>query len=70
VYAFLDAPEEPVEMRFDPSDVERLTTELEAAASGVAGGRFEVTDSPGKALCFDCPARRRLCTHDLDRTLA
>jgi hypothetical protein len=29
----------------------------------LATGAFEVTDRPHKALCADCPARERLCSH-------
>ena len=26
-------------------------------------GRFDVTHNPHRALCLDCPARERLCSH-------
>ena len=29
----------------------------------LAAGRFDVTDRPHPALCLDCPARERLCSH-------
>jgi hypothetical protein len=70
VYAFLDAPGALVEERYEPADADRLTAELEAAADGIHRGRFEVTAEPNLALCFDCPARKRLCSWDESRTLA
>jgi ATP-dependent exoDNAse (exonuclease V) beta subunit len=70
VYSFLDRPLDPVEQRFEPADIERLTADLEGAASGIHAGRFEVTQEPNLALCFDCPARKRLCSWDESRTLA
>jgi ATP-dependent helicase/nuclease subunit A len=70
VYAFLERPDQPVVDRFEPEDAPALTRRLEGAAEGILAGRFEVTDSPGRALCFDCPARRRLCSWTESATLA
>jgi hypothetical protein len=36
---------------------------VETVLERLASGRFEVTDRPHKALCADCPARERLCSH-------
>jgi ATP-dependent exoDNAse (exonuclease V) beta subunit len=69
-YAFLDSPGALVEERYEPADVDRLTAELEASAEGILAGRFEVTGEPNLALCFDCPARKRLCSWDESRTMA
>ena len=70
IYAFLDRPDAPVEARFEIGDVDALTADLDRAAEGIIAGRFEVTSTPGRALCFDCPARKHLCSHDQSATLA
>jgi hypothetical protein len=44
--------------------------EIERLVAGVRGARFEVTATPHRALCHDCPARQRLCTHPPERTMA
>lgn len=69
-YLFLERPEAPVEARFEPADVERLGDELRALCARIERREFTVTDSPRRDLCFDCPARRRLCVHPPERTLA
>ncbi len=63
------APDEPAELRFRPTDVGPLGDELAAVAAGISEGRFEVTDRPERPLCFDCPARERLCVHGPELTL-
>ena len=68
-YVFLERPDEPVELRFQPTDVGPLGDELAAVAAGISEGRFEVTDRPERSLCFDCPARERLCVHGPELTL-
>ncbi len=69
VYAFLDRPEAPVEARYEPADRDRLRRDLEVVCSELVAGRFPVTDDPRRALCFDCPARERLCSHPASMTL-
>jgi ATP-dependent exoDNAse (exonuclease V) beta subunit len=69
-YVFLERPEEPVVERFGPEDEESLVTSLGEHTEGIEAGEFEVTSAPHRALCFDCPARERLCTHPPERTLA
>jgi ATP-dependent exoDNAse (exonuclease V) beta subunit len=68
-YVFLERPEAPVEQRFEPDQVAALAAEVEELAGAVARGRFEVTETPERALCLDCPARERLCVHPPDLTL-
>jgi ATP-dependent exoDNAse (exonuclease V) beta subunit len=68
-YVFLERPDEPVELRFEPDDVGRLGDELARVAGGISEGHFEVTDRPERSLCFDCPARERLCVHGPELTL-
>ena len=67
-FAFLDSAGSLVTDEFDPDALDRARAELERLVAGVRGGRFEVTDSPHWALCHDCPARPRLCSHDTDAT--
>jgi hypothetical protein len=67
-FAFLDSGGSPVADEFDPDALDRVRTELERLVAGVRSGRFEVTDSPHWALCHDCPARPRLCSHDKEKT--
>jgi ATP-dependent helicase/nuclease subunit A len=69
-YCFLERPEQPVEHRFEGEDLELARSELEELVAGVRSGRFEVTSAPHRALCFDCPARARLCSHPPEVTMA
>jgi len=63
-YVFLERPEHPVRETFDPADLEAARARVEALLGRLAKGRFDVTDRPHRALCADCPARERLCSHD------
>jgi len=69
VHVFLERPDRPVEARFEPAEAAALAAGLEATAGAIAAGRFEVTDRPHRALCFDCPARERLCVHPPELTM-
>jgi hypothetical protein len=44
--------------------LERARDQVIELLEGIAARRFEVTHGPHKALCADCPARERLCSHD------
>jgi len=68
-YVFLERAGEPVEQRFEPADAAALQAELEALCARIEANEFPVTDRPGPDLCFDCPARRRLCVYPEERTL-
>jgi ATP-dependent helicase/nuclease subunit A len=70
VYCFLERPDRPVERVFEPGDLDAARRRIERLIAGVAAGRFEVTPQPHRALCVDCPARDRLCSHPPERTLA
>ncbi|MEX2196024.1 MAG: UvrD-helicase domain-containing protein [Thermoleophilaceae bacterium] len=70
VYVFLERPDAPVEQRFEPAEADELTAGLAALCERIERREFAVTDNPGRELCFDCPARRRLCVHPPERTLA
>jgi ATP-dependent exoDNAse (exonuclease V) beta subunit len=63
-YVFLERPDEPVRETFDEAALRAARARVEAVLGRLAAGRFEVTRNPHKALCADCPARERLCSHD------
>jgi hypothetical protein len=67
-YVFLERPDEPVEVELDADALAAARSELEAMVAGISSGRFEVTREPHIALCWDCPARERLCSHPLEVT--
>jgi len=69
-YVFLESPGEPLVERFEPAASAALGEQLAAVCAEIAGGSFDVTDKPERALCHDCPARERLCVHPPERTLA
>jgi ATP-dependent helicase/nuclease subunit A len=62
-YVFLERPDEPVRENFDEAALEAARGRVEAVLGRLAAGRFEVTHRPHRALCADCPARERLCSH-------
>jgi ATP-dependent helicase/nuclease subunit A len=62
-YVFLERPDEAVRTRFDEAALEAARGRVEAVLESLAAGRFEVTHRPHRALCADCPARERLCSH-------
>ena len=63
-YVFLERPLEPVEMEFGEAELDRARDHVIELLGGIAAGRFEVTRRPHSALCADCPARERLCSHE------
>jgi ATP-dependent helicase/nuclease subunit A len=63
-YVFLERPDEPVRESFDEAGLDAARGRVQGLLERLAAGRFEVTDRPHKALCADCPARERLCSHD------
>jgi hypothetical protein len=63
-YVFLEAPDRPVTTRFGPEDLDAARSRIEALLARLRAGGFEVTEHPHRALCFDCPARERLCSHE------
>ncbi len=64
-YVFLERPDSPVREEFDEAGLEKARNRVEAVLGRLASGRFDVTDRPHRALCADCPARERLCSHDM-----
>jgi ATP-dependent helicase/nuclease subunit A len=65
-YVFLERPDEPVRETFGEAELEAARGRVETVLERLAAGSFEVTDRPHKALCADCPARERLCSHKTD----
>jgi ATP-dependent helicase/nuclease subunit A len=64
-YVFLEQPDKPVREAFRGGELEAARGRVEALLGRLAEGRFEVTDRPHRALCADCPARERLCSHEI-----
>ena len=65
-YVFLERPGEPVRETFAEDELTAARARTEAVLERLSAGRFEVTDRPHRALCHDCPARARLCSHGPD----
>jgi ATP-dependent exoDNAse (exonuclease V) beta subunit len=63
-YVFLERPEPAVREPFGEAELAAARGRVEALVERLAAGRFEVTDRPHRALCLDCPARARLCSHE------
>jgi ATP-dependent helicase/nuclease subunit A len=63
-YVFLERPDPPVRESFGEAELESARGRIEAVLERLAASRFDVTDRPHRALCLDCPARERLCSHD------
>jgi ATP-dependent exoDNAse (exonuclease V) beta subunit len=68
-YVFLERPEPAVRERFGEAELDAARRRIEAVLERLAAGRFEVTNRPHRALCLDCPARERLCTHGPGETM-
>ena len=62
-YVFLERPEPVVRERFGKAELDAARGRIETVLERLAAGLFEVTDRPHRALCLDCPARERLCSH-------
>jgi hypothetical protein len=62
-YVFLERPDAPMRTEFGDAQLEAARSRIEGVLAELATGSFEVTHHPHKALCADCPARERLCSH-------
>jgi hypothetical protein len=62
-YVFLEQPDAPVRQGFAEAELGEARGRVEKVLERLAAGRFDVTDRPHRALCLDCPARERLCSH-------
>jgi ATP-dependent helicase/nuclease subunit A len=69
-FVFLERPEQPVLGEHDADAVAATRERLDGLVAGIAAARFEVTPTPHRALCHDCPARPRLCSHPPELTMA
>jgi len=65
-YVFLERPDEPIRTQFDAEALDAARERIEAVLARLAAGEFAVTEHPHRALCHDCPARERLCSHEPD----
>jgi ATP-dependent helicase/nuclease subunit A len=63
-YVFLERPDPAVRTLFDEGELEDARGRVQAVLERLASGRFEVTNRPHRALCHDCPAGARLCSHE------
>jgi hypothetical protein len=68
-YVFLERPDEPLRFQLGQGELDSAAQRLGADIARVREGTFEVTTDPHAALCFDCPARERLCSYGIERTL-
>ena len=68
-YVFLEQPDARVSEHFDEQGLDAARSRIEALLGRLAESRFDVTDRPHRALCLDCPARERLCSHDASAQL-
>jgi ATP-dependent exoDNAse (exonuclease V) beta subunit len=67
-YVFLERADEPVVREFDAQDLAAARDQLERLVGAIRRGEFAVTPEPHAALCWDCPARDRLCSHPPELT--
>ena len=68
-YCFLERPAEPVTLAFSAADEPALAERLAGLARGVLEARYEVTETPHRDLCGDCPGRTALCSWGEEMTL-
>jgi ATP-dependent exoDNAse (exonuclease V) beta subunit len=68
-HVYLERPDAPATVTYTAADATALAERLVTVAAGALDERWPVTDRPHRALCGDCPARRRLCSHPETVTL-
>jgi ATP-dependent helicase/nuclease subunit A len=68
-YVFLEQPEAPARESFGEAELGAANDRVEALLKRLAAGRFDVTNSPHRSLCADCPARERLCSYPIELTM-
>jgi RecB family exonuclease len=68
VHVFLEVPEAPVTATFTREQTPELEGRLAELTNGLAGGVFNVTDTPHRAVCHGCPAEGGLCSWPLEMT--
>jgi ATP-dependent helicase/nuclease subunit A len=67
-FAFLDSGGSPISAELGREALDDARADLGRLIAGVRSARFDVTDTPHWALCHDCPARQRLCSHSKELT--
>ncbi len=68
-YCLLERPDEPVTTTYTAHEAPELASALEDLAQGLLQHRYDVTDTPHRELCGDCPGRKALCSHPQSATL-
>lgn len=63
VHCFLDAPDDPVEARFDRAALAGARERLERLVEEIRHADFAPTAEPSWQVCHGCPAAARLCPH-------
>jgi hypothetical protein len=69
-YAFLDSAGPSLELAYTTESLADARSRLEGLVAGIRSESFDVTSTPNRSLCLDCPARERLCSHPSELTLA
>jgi hypothetical protein len=68
-YCLLERPAEPVTTLYTAADAPELADALARLAHGLMTHSYEVTPTPHRELCGDCPGRHALCSHPQSMTL-
>jgi ATP-dependent exoDNAse (exonuclease V) beta subunit len=63
-YVFLERPDSPVRQTFGQAELDAARERIEGLLGRLGAGEFGVTHHPHRAICHDCPARERLCSHE------
>ena len=68
-YVFLESPATPLVEVMDEERIAAGRERVAELAGMIRASDFAPTPRPHAALCHDCPARRRLCSHPQELTL-
>jgi hypothetical protein len=53
-----------VRQTFGQAELDAARERIEGLLGRLGAGEFGVTHHPHRAICHDCPARERLCSHE------
>ncbi len=67
-YVFLRSPDEPIVETLDSDAIDAGRERIAGIVERIRERDFAPTSRPHRALCHDCPARRRLCPHPPEAT--